>query len=71
MGVNVGIRGLAFRQGCVWVSFSHVLHESTIHPKYDQHPNFTDSDNQGKIPNGSIIDRDNQVSLILIITDTC
>ncbi len=29
----------------------------------------TDSDNQGKVPNGSIIDRDNQASFILIITD--
>ena len=31
--------------------------------------NITDSDNQGKVPNGSIIDRDNQPSLSLIITD--
>ncbi len=30
---------------------------------------ITDSDNQGKVPNGSIIDRDNQVSFSLIITD--
>ena len=30
---------------------------------------ITDSDNQGKVPNGSIIDRDNQASFILIITD--
>jgi hypothetical protein len=29
----------------------------------------TDSDNQGKVPNGSIIDRHNQASLSLIITD--
>ncbi len=28
---------------------------------------ITDSDNQGKVPSGSIIDRDNQVSLSLII----
>jgi hypothetical protein len=30
---------------------------------------ITDSDNQGKVPSGSIIDRDNQASLSLIITD--
>jgi hypothetical protein len=30
---------------------------------------ITDSDNQGKVPNGNIIDRDNQESFILIITD--
>ncbi len=30
---------------------------------------ITDSDNQGKVPSGSIIDRDNQGSLRLIITD--
>jgi hypothetical protein len=30
---------------------------------------ITDSDNQGKVPTGSIIDRDNQASFILIITD--
>jgi hypothetical protein len=29
---------------------------------------ITDSDNQGKVPSGSIIDRDNQSSLSLIIT---
>ncbi len=41
MGVNIDISDLEFRQGCVWVSFSHVLHESRIHPKDDQYPNFT------------------------------
>ncbi len=30
---------------------------------------ITDSDNQGEIPNGNIIDRDNQASFNLIITD--
>ncbi len=30
---------------------------------------ITDSDNQGKVPSGSIIDRDNLASLSLIITD--
>jgi hypothetical protein len=30
---------------------------------------ITDNDNQGKVPSGSIIDRDNQASLSLIITD--
>jgi hypothetical protein len=30
---------------------------------------ITDIDNQGEVPKGSIIDRDNQVSFILIITD--
>jgi hypothetical protein len=30
---------------------------------------ITDSDNQGEVPNGSIIDRDNQTSFSLIITD--
>jgi hypothetical protein len=28
---------------------------------------ITDSDNQGKVPNGNIIDRDNQASFRLII----
>jgi hypothetical protein len=30
---------------------------------------ITDSDNQGKVTGGSIIDRDNQASFILIDTD--
>jgi hypothetical protein len=41
MGVNIDIIGSEFRQWCVWVSFPHVLHESVIHPKHDQHPKFT------------------------------
>ncbi len=41
MGGNIDISGLEFRQGCVWVSFPHVLHESLIHPKNDQYPNFS------------------------------